>query len=81
MGVAVWGADAKERRKGRRISRLSRCALAGAGAAWLSVAAGPASAQGWNYPGGEQVPEDVRINAQLTEFIQGYPSFRAPYSG
>ncbi|MBN8941533.1 MAG: carbohydrate porin [Rhizobiales bacterium] len=41
----------------------------------------PAKAQGWSTPTGEQVPENIRFNAQLTEFIQGYPSFRAPYSG
>ncbi|WP_170182043.1 carbohydrate porin [Phreatobacter stygius] len=52
-----------------------------ASAALLSLAAIPAHAQGWSYPTGERVAEDVRINAQLTEFIQGYPSFRVPYSG
>ncbi|PTM44258.1 carbohydrate porin [Phreatobacter oligotrophus] len=38
-------------------------------------------AQGWSRPLGDQMPEDIRLNAQLTEFIQGYPSFRAAYSG
>jgi len=79
--VPVVGTDAKERSKGRGIDRLSRSVLAGAGAVFLSVSSGTASAQGWSYPTGERVPEDVRLNAQLTEFIQGYPSFRVPYSG
>ncbi len=79
--MPVVGADAKERSKGRGIDRLSRSVLAGAGAVFLSVSSGTASAQGWSHPSGEQVPENIRLNAQLTEFIQGYPSFRAPYSG
>jgi high affinity Mn2+ porin len=41
----------------------------------------PAKGQGLTYPSGERVAEDIRFNAQLTEFIQGYPSFRAGYSG
>lgn len=38
-------------------------------------------AQGWSWPSGDRMPEDIRLNAQLTEFIQGYPSFRAAYNG
>ncbi|WP_204270216.1 hypothetical protein, partial [Klebsiella aerogenes] len=49
--------------------------------AFLSLAAVSAQAQGWSTPTGERVPEDVRLNTQLTEFIQGYPSFTAPYGG
>ncbi|MBN8945385.1 MAG: carbohydrate porin [Rhizobiales bacterium] len=62
-------------------TRPARAIRAATYAALLSFAAVPAQAQGWSTPTGEQVPEDIRFNAQLTEFAQGYPSFRAPYSG
>ena len=63
-------------------ARAARAGLHGLGAVMvLALTAAPAAAQGWATPEGERVPENVRLNAQMTEFIQGYPSFRAPYSG
>lgn len=62
----------------RHASRLRRFGPALAGALLLPQAA---KAQGFSAPTGDQVPEIIRFNAQLTEFIQGYPGFRAAYSG
>lgn len=59
-----------------------RHVMAAVFAAGLVVAAcDSALGQGLSYPQGERTEETIRLNAQLTEFIQGYPGFRAAYSG
>lgn len=55
-----------------------RCGIVLAGALLMPQGA---SAQGVAWPSGEQVEERFRFNAQMTAFIQGYPGFRAAYSG
>ena len=76
MAFRHRGATAAPAGRPRRIARWALGA-----AALLPLLAASARAQGWATPEGERVPENVRLNAQLTEFIQGYPSFRAAYSG